>query len=74
MQLLREVVPAARRVALRVDPTGLVSAINRPTGNVTGSKSHQVDKLREGHLLRWTKQMALRGKGHHPPSDTPARP
>jgi hypothetical protein len=29
------------------------------------SKSQQVDKLREGHLLRWTKQMALRGKGRN---------
>ena len=29
------------------------------------SKSPQVDKLREGHLLRWTKQMALRGKGRN---------
>jgi hypothetical protein len=29
------------------------------------SKSAQVDKLREGHLLRWTKQMALRGKGRN---------
>jgi hypothetical protein len=29
------------------------------------SKSPQVDKLREGHLLRWTKQLALRGKGRN---------
>jgi hypothetical protein len=29
------------------------------------SKSAQVDKLREGHLLRWTKQMAVRGKGRN---------
>jgi hypothetical protein len=29
------------------------------------SKSPQVDTLYEGHLLRWTKQMALRGKGRH---------
>jgi hypothetical protein len=29
------------------------------------SKSPHVDKLREGHLLRWTKQMALRGKGRN---------
>jgi hypothetical protein len=29
------------------------------------SKSPQVDKLREGHLLRWTKQMSLRGKGRN---------
>jgi hypothetical protein len=28
-------------------------------------KSPQVDKLREGHLLRWTKQLALRGKGRN---------
>jgi hypothetical protein len=27
------------------------------------SKAAQVDTLHEGHLLRWTKQMALRGKG-----------
>jgi hypothetical protein len=27
------------------------------------SKSPLLDKLHEGHLLRWTKQMALRGKG-----------
>ena len=29
------------------------------------SKSPHVDKLRDGHLLRWTKQMALRGKGRN---------
>jgi hypothetical protein len=29
------------------------------------SKSPHVVKLREGHLLRWTKQMALRGKGRN---------
>jgi hypothetical protein len=29
------------------------------------SKSPHVDKLREGHLLRWTKQLALRGKGRN---------
>jgi hypothetical protein len=29
------------------------------------AKSPQVDMLYEGHLLRWTKQMALRGKGRH---------
>jgi hypothetical protein len=29
------------------------------------SKSPQVDALYDGHLLRWTKQMALRGKGRH---------
>jgi hypothetical protein len=29
------------------------------------SKSTQVDGLHEGHLLRWTKQMALRGKGRN---------
>jgi hypothetical protein len=29
------------------------------------SKSSQVDALREGHLLKWTKQMALRGKGRN---------
>jgi hypothetical protein len=29
------------------------------------SKSAQVDGLHEGHLLRWTKQMALRGKGRN---------
>jgi hypothetical protein len=28
-------------------------------------KSTQVDTLYEGHLLRWMKQMALRGKGRH---------
>jgi hypothetical protein len=27
------------------------------------SRSPQVDQLYEGHLLRWTKQMALRGRG-----------
>jgi hypothetical protein len=27
------------------------------------SKSQAVDVLQEGHILRWTKQMALRGKG-----------
>jgi hypothetical protein len=29
------------------------------------SKSPHVDELREGHLLRWIKQMALRGKGRN---------
>lgn len=29
------------------------------------SKSPQVDMLYEGHLLRWLKQMALRGKARH---------
>jgi hypothetical protein len=29
------------------------------------SKSPPVDGLYKGHLLRWTKQMALRGKGRH---------
>jgi hypothetical protein len=31
----------------------------------TNSKSQHVDAMHEGHLLRWTKQMALRGKGRH---------
>jgi hypothetical protein len=29
------------------------------------SKSPHVDELREGHLLRWIKQLALRGKGRN---------
>jgi hypothetical protein len=29
------------------------------------SKSPQVEQISEGHLLRWTKQMALRGKGRN---------
>jgi hypothetical protein len=33
--------------------------------NTLNSKSAQVDSLHEGHLLRWTKQMALRGKGRN---------
>jgi hypothetical protein len=33
--------------------------------NTLNSKTAQVDRLHEGHLLRWTKQMALRGKGRN---------
>jgi hypothetical protein len=48
---------------------GLVEAkaIHGPLGNMKAlnSNSPQVDALCEGHLLRWTKQMALRGKGRH---------
>jgi hypothetical protein len=35
------------------------------TMKTLNSKSPHVDKLREGHLLRWNKQMALRGKGRN---------
>jgi hypothetical protein len=35
------------------------------TMKTLNSKSPQVEKLRDGHLLRWTKQMALRGKGRN---------
>lgn len=31
--------------------------------NAINSKARSVDTLEEGHLLRWTKQMALRGRG-----------
>jgi hypothetical protein len=31
--------------------------------NTINTKAHAVDALSEGHLLRWTKQMALRGRG-----------
>jgi hypothetical protein len=48
---------------------GLVSA-KATEGPLAGmkalnSRSAQVDGLHEGHLLRWTKQMALRGKGRN---------
>jgi hypothetical protein len=33
--------------------------------NTLNSKTAQVDRLHEGHLLRWTKQMALRGEGRN---------
>jgi len=57
-----------RRVTIaRAQGLASAKATEGPLGNMKAinNKSPQVDGLYEGHLLRWTKQMALRGKGRH---------
>jgi hypothetical protein len=57
-----------RRVTIaRAQGLASAKATEGPLGTMDAlkSKSPLVDGLHEGHLLRWTKQMALRGKGRH---------